>query len=306
MKYQGEFENGVPIGKNLTFGNGIFEGPILDWVNFKGKFTYNNGDIFEGLLKHSIPYKGKMTYSNEEYIISISSFWNGFLCLNFTEIKFKNGCIIKRTKLNLIKIYINKIIITITELKYRNSKVIIKYSNGDIYSGEIIHNYDLINNGITNFYRNGFSTLFKLNGNILYTKWYRDLIFDGAEVIEILPSKIKLKYIYINNIGKTGKGEIHFDNIYLVNWVNNVPFSNYSYNLQISEDIIIYANKKIRIKCPICNVENYFNINKNKILNCNIDERNICCICYENPVDCTLPECRHTFCSKCLIMVKQC
>ena len=97
---------------------------------------------------------------------------------------------------------------------------------------------------------------------------------------------------WINDV-KTGEGFLENDGIIIkVEWI-------------LGEMVIINendekVNKGKMIKCPTCRKYVIFKFEDIIILPCDINEKNICGICMENPVNLILPKCRHTFCNLCV------
>lgn len=320
---EGEWINGIISYGKLQNKNIIFEGEIKqqqdvffsnkgiyfidnakikfkDETNTYGIITYDNGNIFEGKIDNFMPTNGKKTYFEHPTFESISGeYYNGSFKNDFT-INYKSGCILYEKRDDIKFKLPNGDILTGSKFfdTYRLNKII--YLNGSLYIGEIKYNKCLLQNGVIEYCKHGKGKWYKNDGTSIKTIFENDTIVNNSLVIETLEDDTKLTYIIIDS-KRSGEGYIERNNLrYYVYWIDNEPYTS------INGTHINDLNKScISINCSTCNQDTICNINDNKILNCDINPNNICSICYENPVNVTLPICRHTFCNICLVKIKK-
>lgn len=310
-KYIGEFENlkptnGIYYIDDLTFVGEISGGNIKYIIKdgninypitkMKGIVTYPNGDIFEGVLENMKEIKGKRTYKNHETIIDIDGFLQNGSFKNLYTVRYKSGCIMDRKKSSYVFTLTDGVKISFDYIHDQKGHGKIIYSNNSSYEGIIKHNNNILRNGITKFSRDGKGIWYKNDGVVIDTTFENDLIKNVSEVKEKTATGETYFYTWIDGL-RTGEGHIQVGRVIRkVIWLNGIPYE---------EKNEIIPTNLIHLRCPYCNNKDFFDISKNLILESDINDKNLCKICYENPVNVTIPNCRHTFCTECLLIVKR-
>jgi hypothetical protein len=104
-----------------------------------------------------------------------------------------------------------------------------------------------------------------------------------------------MNHFFVNERIKIVKTDEHI-NIY-INPLGFYSTLNYTQKTQKAEGTY-------KFKCPKCQEPKNFKMSDHKWCESDINPSNICGICYENPVNVSLPKCMHTFCSTCIPKIK--
>lgn len=270
--YLGKFNGLEPIDDIYEYRGFKFTGKIDHWnKTLIGKFdTYEF--LFEGTISVGVDFDGKFIFRDNRIITSISGvITENFEKITATEIIFADGAKYNISTPNAIVDFEGNLIknesdpinpLESLDLKI-NDDIIIEYTTGETYIGSTYRVNHESNLGLGKFYRHGFGTMITPDNKEISCTWDMDNIKNGSKVEEKYHDGSITKYINSKSI-----------------------------TLKLFEKFF---------KCTICGDESRVNVDRNTILDEDINPNNFCKICHEVPVNVTLPNCRHTFCKECIL-----